>query len=76
MGQNRRRTSRRSADDKIKYIRMAAIPLLIVIVLVIIIVVMDKKPSDKQTAAPGTEDRKSTRLNSSHSRASRMPSSA
>ena len=55
MGQNRRRTSRRSADDKIKYIRMAAIPLLNVIVLVIIIVVMDKKPSDKQTAAPGTE---------------------
>ncbi len=35
MRQNRRRTgSRRSADDKIKYMRMAAIPLVIVLVLV------------------------------------------
>ena len=30
----------------------------------------------KRAAAPGAADRKSTRLNSSHSRASRMPSSA
>ena len=36
MRQNRRRTrSRRSDADKIKYIRMAAIPLAVVIVLVI-----------------------------------------
>ena len=56
MRQNRRRTrSRRSDADKIKYIRMAAIPLAVVIVLVIIIMVMDKKPGDKETAAtPGT----------------------
>ena len=50
MRQNRRRTgSRRSADDKIKYMRMAAIPL--VIVLVAIILVMDRKPSDKEASA-------------------------
>lgn len=57
MRQNRRRTgSRRSDDDKIKYIRMAAIPLLAVIVLVIIIVVMDRKNGDQETGAtPGTE---------------------
>lgn len=56
MRQNRRRTrGRRSDADKIKYIRMAAIPLAVVIVLVIIIMVMDKKPGDKETAAtPGT----------------------
>lgn len=55
MRQNRRRTrGRRSDADKIKYIRMAAIPLAVVIVLVIIIMVMDKKPGDKETAAtPG-----------------------
>ena len=48
MRQNRRRTgSRRSADDKIKYMRMAAIPLVIVLVLVAVILVMDRKPSDK-----------------------------
>ena len=56
MRQNRRRTrSRRSDADKIKYIRMAAIPLAVVIVLVIIIMVMDKKPDGKEAAAtPGT----------------------
>ena len=49
MRQNRRRTgSRRSADDKIKYMRMAAIPLVIVLVLVAVILVMDRKPSDKE----------------------------
>lgn len=53
MRQNRRRTgSRRSADDKIKYMRMAAIPLVIVLVLVAIILVMDRKPSDKEASAP------------------------
>lgn len=53
MRQNRRRTgSRRSADDKIKYIRMAAIPLVIVLVLVAIILVMDRKPSNKEASAP------------------------
>ena len=52
MRQNRRRTgSRRSADDKIKYMRMAAIPLVIVLVLVAIILVMDRKPSDKEASA-------------------------
>lgn len=52
MRQNRRRTgSRRTADDKIKYIRMGAIPLAIVIVLVVIILVMDKKPG-KEASAP------------------------
>lgn len=59
MRQNRRRTgSRRSGDDKIKYIRMAAIPLLIVIVLVVVIILMDKKSGDKETSVPpqtGTE---------------------
>ena len=51
MRQNRRGTGgRRSGEDKIKYIRMAAIPLVIVIVLVIIIVVMDKKPSGEEAA--------------------------
>lgn len=55
MRHNRRRTgSRRSADDKIKYMRMAAVPLLVVIVLVVIIFVMDKKPSDHEAAASGT----------------------
>ena len=97
MRQNRRRTgSRRSADDKIKYMRMAAIPLVIVLVLVAVILVMDRKPSDKEASAPTDvslsseedinissdsstapdEDRKSTRLNSSHLGISRMPSSA
>jgi len=53
MRQNRRRTgSRRSADDKIKYMRMAAIPLVIVLVLVAIILVMDRKPSEKEAYAP------------------------
>ncbi|MFR3753719.1 MAG: hypothetical protein ACLTW9_18145, partial [Enterocloster sp.] len=53
MRQNRRRTgSRRSADDKIKYMRMAAIPLVIVLVLVAVILVMDRKPSDKEASAP------------------------
>ena len=52
MRQNRRRTgSRRSADDKIKYMRMAAIPLVIVLVLVAVILVMDRKPSDKEASA-------------------------
>ena len=52
MRQNRRRTgSRRSADDKIKYMRMAAIPLVIVLVLVAIILVMDRKPSNKEASA-------------------------
>ena len=51
MRQNRRRTgSRRSADDKIKYMRMAAIPLVIVLVLVAVILVMDRKPSDKEAS--------------------------
>lgn len=58
MRQNRRRTgSRRSDDDKIKYIRMAAIPMLIVVILVVIIVLMDKKSGDKEasvTPAPET----------------------
>ena len=53
MRQNRRRTgSRRSADDKIKYMRMAAIPLVIVLVLVAVILVMDRKPSDKGSIRP------------------------
>ena len=44
MGQNRRRTGgRRNAGDNIKYIRLAAIPILVVIVLVIIIAVMDRR---------------------------------
>lgn len=52
MRQNRRRTGKRRSDgDKIKYIRMAAIPLLVVIVLVIIIVVMDRKNGDQETGA-------------------------
>lgn len=57
MRQNGKRTGgRRSDDDKIKYIRMAVIPILIVAVLVLIIVLMDKKPGDKETSAtPGTE---------------------
>lgn len=51
MGQNRRRVDRRTADDKIRYIRMAAIPLIVVIILVIIIVVMDRKPKDQEAQA-------------------------
>lgn len=52
MRRNRRRTgSRRSADDKIKYIRMAAIPLLVVVVLAAIILVMDKKPGNREEAS-------------------------
>lgn len=56
MRHNKRRTgSRRSAGDKIKYIRLAAIPILVVIVLLVIILVMDKKPSDREAAAPGSK---------------------
>lgn len=57
MRQNRRRTgSRRSDDDKIKYIRMAAIPMLVVVILVVIIVLMDKKSGDKETSVtPASE---------------------
>lgn len=51
MRQSGRRSSRRSADDKIRYIRMAAIPLIIVIVLVIIIVVMDRKTGGPEAGA-------------------------
>lgn len=49
MGYNKRRTSRKTVDDKIRYIRMAAVPLIVVIVLVIIIVVMDRKPEGQET---------------------------
>lgn len=53
---NRRTGSRRSADDKIKYIRVAAIPLIIVVLLIAIILVMDKSSSSKETGdSSGTE---------------------
>lgn len=55
MRRNKRRTGgRRSAHDKIKYMRMAAIALLAVIVLVVIILFMDKKPWGHKAAASGT----------------------
>ena len=38
--------------------------------------VIARKPTGEEVALETAEDRKSTRLNSSHSRASRMPSSA
>lgn len=47
---NRGTGGRRSADDKIKYIRMAAIPLVIVVVLIAVILVMDKDPSTREAA--------------------------
>ena len=40
------------------------------------LVVADESRTDKTICLAVTPDRKSTRLNSSHSRASRMPSSA
>lgn len=51
MRQSRRRTSRRTADERIKYIRMAAIPLVIVMILVIIIVVMDRRTRVREEGA-------------------------
>lgn len=41
-----------SDADKVKYIRMLAVPLVIVVVLVIIILIMDKNPKEKPD--PGT----------------------
>lgn len=55
MGQNRRRVDRRTADDKIRYIRMAAIPLIVVIILIIIIVVMDRKPRGQEAQTSSQE---------------------
>ena len=52
----RKRTGRGWSDaDKVKYIRMMAIPLVVVAVLVIIILVMDKKPKETDVTAAGTD---------------------
>ena len=52
----RRRKGRGWSDaDKVKYIRMMAVPLVIVVVLVVIILVMDKKPRETDASA-GTKD--------------------
>lgn len=49
MAQKRRRTGRRhSADDRIKYMRLAAVPVILVVVLAVIILVMDKKPGKQE----------------------------
>ena len=54
----RRRTGRGWSDeDKIKYMRMMAIPLVVVVVLVIIILVMDKKPQETDATVSGTDNR-------------------
>jgi len=53
----RRRTGRGWSDeDKIKYMRMMAIPLVVVVVLVIIILVMDKKPQETDATVSGTDN--------------------
>lgn len=53
----RRRTGRGWSDaDKVKYIRMMAIPLVVVVVLVIVILVMDKKPKETDATAAGTDN--------------------
>ena len=52
---------------------------LVVIILLVIILLVAKSylsPSGEVTITMNGEDRKSTRLNSSHTLASRMPSSA
>lgn len=53
MRQNRRRTgSRRFADDKIKYMCMAATPPIIVLVPAAVILVVDRKSPDREISAP------------------------
>lgn len=51
MAQNRRRSRKNSlsVDDRIRYIRLAAIPLIIVAVLVAVFVLMHKKPGTEET---------------------------
>ena len=57
MAERRRRTGRgRSDDDIIRYIRLAAIPIVIVLVLAAVIILMDKKPSQEAGVTAQTEE--------------------